>query len=68
MDDVVLTYLLYIAISVGLTVWVGRTLNRDGRVFLVDVFTGTPELAVAVLTRLRRRSMWEHHEEVPTIQ
>jgi hypothetical protein len=31
-------YLLYLAVSVGLTVWVATTLSRNGRVFLEDVF------------------------------
>lgn len=48
MDHVVLMYLLYIAISVGLTIWVGRTLSRNGQVFLIDVFHGSPDLAAAV--------------------
>lgn len=48
MTNLVLMYLLYIAISVGLTVWVGHTLGSNGRVFLVEVFDGNPELAVAV--------------------
>lgn len=34
----VTTYLFYLAISTGLTVWVGRTLYRNGAVFLVEVF------------------------------
>jgi len=34
----VTTYLLYLAISTALTVWVGRTLYRNGSVFLVEVF------------------------------
>ena len=34
----VVTYLIYLALSVALTVWVGRTLHKNGRVFLVDVF------------------------------
>lgn len=34
----VTTYLIYLAVSVALTVWVGRTLHKNGRVFLVDVF------------------------------
>lgn len=42
------TYLIYLGISVGLTAWVGRTLNRGGRVFLVDVFKGNTELADSV--------------------
>jgi hypothetical protein len=34
----VYTYLIYLAVSVALTVWVGRTLHKNGRIFLVDVF------------------------------
>ena len=42
------TYLLYLAISIVLTVWVARTLFRSGRVFLVDVFHGNEKLADSV--------------------
>lgn len=42
------TYLLYLAISIALTVWVGRTLFKNGRVFLVDVFHGNESLADSV--------------------
>lgn len=42
------TYLLYLAISIALTVWVARTLFRNGRVFLVDVFHGNEKLADSV--------------------
>ena len=31
-------YVVYIATSVGLTIWVGSTLYRNGRPFLVSVF------------------------------
>ena len=31
-------YLIYIAASIALTVWVGNTLYRNGRPFLVNVF------------------------------
>lgn len=34
----VVTYVIYLLVSVALTVWVGRTLHKNGRVFLVDVF------------------------------
>ena len=44
-NPIVLTYLVYLALSVALTVWVARTLFRNGRVFLVDVFGGNTELA-----------------------
>ena len=45
MNLIVLTHLTYLAISIGLTVWVARTLHRSGRVFLVDCFHGNTELA-----------------------
>ena len=41
-------YLSYLAISIGLTVWVARTLHKSGRVFLVDAFHGNTELADSV--------------------
>jgi hypothetical protein len=41
-------YLSYLAISIGLTVWVARTLHKSGRVFLVDAFHGNSELADSV--------------------
>ena len=42
------TYLLYLSISIGLTVWVGRTLYQNGFLFLVDVFRGNEALAHSV--------------------
>ena len=48
MTPTVYTYLSYIAISVGLTIWVARTLHNGGRVFLVDVFSGNRDLADSV--------------------
>jgi len=42
------TYLAYLAISVALTVWVARTLHKNGRVFLVDSFLGNAALADSV--------------------
>lgn len=42
------TYLIYLAISIGLTIWVARTLHKNGRVFLVDVFHGNEALADSV--------------------
>ncbi len=38
MDLILPTYIAYLIISILLTVWVARTLHRNGRVFLVDVF------------------------------
>ena len=42
------TYLAYLAISVALTVWVARTLHKNGRIFLVDTFLGNEGLADSV--------------------
>src|SRR5882672_4088809 len=42
------TYLIYLAISIALTVWVARTLHKNGRVFLVDAFHGNELLADSV--------------------
>jgi len=42
------TYLIYLAISISLTIWVARTLHKNGRVFLVDVFHGNDALADSV--------------------
>ncbi|MEY9839142.1 hypothetical protein [Streptacidiphilus sp. EB103A] len=48
MDRTVITYVLYLALSIGLTIWVARTLSHSGRVFLADVFQGSEKLADAV--------------------
>src|SRR5256714_14461621 len=42
------TYLAYLAISVALTIWVARTLHKNGRIFLVDSFLGNEALADSV--------------------
>ena len=42
------TYSLYLAISVGLTIGAGLVLSRSGQVFLRDVFGGDEALAKAV--------------------
>src|SRR5436190_4994119 len=42
------TYLAYLAISVALTIWVARTLHKNGRIFLVDSFLGNEPLADSV--------------------
>ena len=48
MDPLVVTYSAYLALSVPITLWVGSTLRRNGRVFLLDVFDGDEELSSAV--------------------
>ena len=41
-------YLVYLLISVLLTVWVAKTLHKNGRIFLVDSFLGNAALADSV--------------------
>ncbi|MQS38207.1 hypothetical protein [Streptomyces katsurahamanus] len=48
MDLNVAAYVIYLLISVALTIWVARTLSRNGRVFLSDVTQGNEKLADAV--------------------
>lgn len=45
---IVITYVAYLLISVGLTIWVARTLYKRGGIFLVDAFHGNSELADSV--------------------
>src|SRR6266852_8581929 len=45
---IVWSYFAYLAISLGVTIWVARTLHRNGRIFLVDAFHGNVELADSV--------------------
>lgn len=47
-DYTLWTYLAYVVISVGMTVWVARTLHKNGRIFLVDSFHGNETLADSV--------------------
>ena len=48
MNPTLWTYVAYIVISIALTIWVGRTLYSNGRIFLVDVFAGNDALADSV--------------------
>ncbi|MFI1103247.1 hypothetical protein [Streptomyces melanogenes] len=48
MDLTVVAYVIYLLVSLALTVWVARTLSRNGRVFLADVMQGDEKLADAV--------------------
>ena len=43
-----MTYGIYLAVAVPLTLWVAGTLYRHGRVFLVDAFRGNEVLADSV--------------------
>lgn len=41
-------YASYLLISLAVTIWVARTLHKNGRIFLVDAFNGNAELADSV--------------------
>jgi hypothetical protein len=43
-----LVYGVYLPVTVLLTVWVARTLFKNGRLFLVDIFHGNEQLADSV--------------------
>ena len=47
-----LTYLLYIGISLAMTFWVGRTLNKNGHVFLMENYADNIALAKAINSML----------------
>ncbi len=48
MNETVITYGLYLALAVAMTIWVAKTLHKSGRVFLVECFHGNAELADSV--------------------
>ena len=45
---VIESYAIYLVITLTVTVWVARTLHKNGRVFLVEAFNGNEELADSV--------------------
>jgi hypothetical protein len=47
-QNLVTVYLVYAGVSVGLTIWLARTLAKSGEVFLEDVFVDNPRMAPAV--------------------
>lgn len=48
MNYTVLAYLLYLPIAIAMTIWVARTLHRNGRVFVVAAFRGNEAMGDAV--------------------
>ena len=44
----ILTYLIYLALSIAFTIWVAHTLQKNGRYFLINVFHGDEKLADSV--------------------
>jgi hypothetical protein len=48
MNTIVTCYVIYVAVSVILTIWVAGTLHRNGRIFLVQAFHGNGDMADSV--------------------
>ncbi|HEY4245539.1 MAG TPA: hypothetical protein VGM64_01720 [Lacunisphaera sp.] len=48
MNQTVTAYLIYLPIALAMTVWVARTLHKNGRVFLVQAFRGREDMADSV--------------------
>ena len=48
MNHIIVTYIAYLLLSVTATVWVGHTLHKNGRIFLVDAFHGNEKLADSI--------------------
>ena len=48
MNYVIITYVFYLTITIALTIWVARTLFKNGKIFLVDIFHGDKEMADSV--------------------
>ncbi|RWY54134.1 hypothetical protein [Mucilaginibacter gilvus] len=48
MNYFILTYAVYLTVSILLTVWVAKVLFNNGRIFLVDIFHGNAPLADSV--------------------
>ena len=48
MNHTVVAYLIYLPVAVAMTIWVARTLHKNGRVFLVQAFRGKEDMADSV--------------------
>ena len=45
---IVISYIVYLAVSVSTTIWAAQTLQKNGRTFLVEAFHGDGNLADSV--------------------
>ncbi len=48
MENIIIVYAAYLVCTIGLTIWVARTLFKNGQLFLIDIFHGNKPLAEAV--------------------
>lgn len=48
MDLTLMSYVVYLVISLGVTIWVAHTLKHNGEAFLLDAFKGNERLAKSI--------------------
>jgi len=48
MNYIIFSYITYLLVTIVLTIWVAKTLFKNGKVFLVEIFHGNKELADSV--------------------
>lgn len=48
MDFTPIAYIIYIVLSISITIWVAQTLFKNGRIFVIDAFAGNEKMADAV--------------------
>ena len=48
MSYIILTYIIYLLLTISITIWVATTLFKNGKLFLIDIFHGNKELAISV--------------------
>ncbi len=48
MNTVIFTYTMYFVVALAMTIWVAKTLHKNGRLFLIDAFHGDEARADAV--------------------
>ncbi len=48
MDLTIMGYAIYLGLSISITIWVAQTLFKNGRIFIVDAFSGDEKMGDAV--------------------
>ena len=48
MNYIIITYIIYLLLTISITIWVATTLFRNGKIFLFDIFNGNTDLANSV--------------------
>ncbi len=44
---ITIAYLIYLPIAIGLTIYVSKTLFKNGKIFMIDIFHGKEDIAIA---------------------